>query len=391
MRCVGKYADEMTAARAYDAELRRLDGPNAHGARRSNLGPPRLLNFATEAEKARFQARELARLDVGPLRSQYRGLTRAPGSQKWSVSIGIPSTRQKEHIGSFRDEVEAANAYDAAARRQRGVDAHGGHWRQRLNFPTATEVARLAARETKEQLRVAAASRKAAAQKPSATAANQMSSSSEYFGVSWRKETGKWRVKTKTAGYFLDEGEAAVAWDNEMRWIHGADAHGARDNAGRWRLLNFPTEAEEQRNIARHDAEQAQVLELQRRIHNIGVSCRALAAKSGAHVCWYAAISCQDWIRHLGKFPDELSAAKAYDAAARRLRGTAAHGGKPQGCGRWKLNFPTAKEKARRVSQHRRLAKSRMAAEAADSERQTRPPSMQHNYSLHLPADRNGW
>ena len=42
---------------------------------------------------------------------------------------------------------------------------------------------------------------------------------------------------------------------------------------------------------------------------------------------------------------EEEEAARAYDAAARRLRGEKAHGG-AHGGGRWRLNFPTEAEAA---------------------------------------------
>ena len=50
--------------------------------------------------------------------------------------------------------------------------------------------------------------------------------------------------------------------------------------------------------------------------------------------------------QHLGYHADEQSAAKAFDNAARRLRGKHAHGGhaSPGSQGIWKLNFPTAAE-----------------------------------------------
>ena len=48
----------------------------------------------------------------------------------------------------------------------------------------------------------------------------------------------------------------------------------------------------------------------------------------------------------LGTFGDEEDAARAFDAAARRLRGDQAHGGQDGRGAIWRLNFPTEQEKA---------------------------------------------
>jgi hypothetical protein len=69
--------------------------------------------------------------------------------RKWVAGIG--HNGKSKYLGSFSDEREAAQAYDTAARRLRGDDAHGGQsiggavktgrpWR--LNFPTKGEVKR---------------------------------------------------------------------------------------------------------------------------------------------------------------------------------------------------------------------------------------------------------
>lgn len=74
---------------------------------------------------------------------------------------------------------------------------------------------------------------------------------------------------------------------------------------------------------------------------------------------WRARISCADGIsKSIGTFDDEETAAKAYDQAARTIRGSAAHGCHPQTSGfggpgqpvaakRLFLNFPTAEEEER--------------------------------------------
>jgi hypothetical protein len=56
---------------------------------------------------------------------------------KWQAIIHHDGERKP--LGYFDDEQEAAQTFDAAARRLRGDDAHGGYAgfnKLRLNFPT---------------------------------------------------------------------------------------------------------------------------------------------------------------------------------------------------------------------------------------------------------------
>ena len=59
--------------------------------------------------------------------------------------------------------------------------------------------------------------------------------SSEYKGVGWHKNSNKWRVRVKkdgksiSLGYFIDEKEAALAYDKKAKELFGSFAY-----------LNFP-------------------------------------------------------------------------------------------------------------------------------------------------------
>ncbi len=59
---------------------------------------------------------------------------------------------------------------------------------------------------------------------------------------------------------------------------------------------------------------------------------------------WTAGIHHEGRKQYLGYFTEEKAAARAYDEAARRLRGDKAHGGKRQ------LNFPNQFERAAQLA-----------------------------------------
>jgi len=62
----------------------------------------------------------------GGTSSKYKGLTWIPKRKKWKVMICVNG--KNKFVGEFSDEVEAAKAYDAAARKYHGEFAL-------LNFP----------------------------------------------------------------------------------------------------------------------------------------------------------------------------------------------------------------------------------------------------------------
>ena len=203
--------------------------------------------------------------------SKYVGVTFCPEGKSgghWRAQIQHPVTHVKVEIGWFQSDEQAARAYDIAARRLRGAQAHGGGWSGsgqvvdagqeniwRLNFPTERERAAapgVAAGPDRAQAAadVAASvllSREAVAKR---TAAGEKAS--PYHGVRWYRKDERWRIqitdestgKKIVLGSFIDEVAAARAYDAAAREAHGDKAHGwpTRNRKRRW--LNFPTAEE---------------------------------------------------------------------------------------------------------------------------------------------------
>jgi hypothetical protein len=174
--------------------------------------------------------------------------------------------------------------------------------------------------------------------------------------VSWYTQGQQWTAqithtgKEHSLGRFDDEQEAARAYDTAARLLRpDGEAHGGRSGKN-WQRLNFPT-AEEGAFAA------------QQGMPGIGAADdkSAVAAKAEAQGFksdylgvgwnkgssrWRAQISHSRKNHNLGLFDDEQEAARAFDAAARRLRSQGeAHGGR-SGTYWHRLNFPTAEEAA---------------------------------------------
>jgi hypothetical protein len=142
---------------------------------------------------------------------------------------------------------------------------------------------------------------------------------SKFTGVCWDKTNRTWKAQIKHDGrnQYLgtfaeaEEEDAARAFDETARRLRGAQAHGGRSGSRTW-SLNFPTEAEV--------TAASQLPAAQRKTSKFtGVHWDAQKRK------WKAAIQHDGRQHHLGSFAHdkEKDAARAYDEALQRFRGSA--------------------------------------------------------------------
>jgi AP2-like factor (ANT lineage) len=119
---LGGYADEESAARAYDLASLRYFGP------RCSLNFPPIDNYKAEMKSMYEYSREawvaeLRRQSSGFSRgrSAFRGVTshskgkNSQGKGKWEARIGRVMGNRYLYLGTFSTEREAAEAYDCAA------------------------------------------------------------------------------------------------------------------------------------------------------------------------------------------------------------------------------------------------------------------------------------
>ena len=174
------------------------------------------------------------------------------------------------NLGMFYSERAAAEAYDEAARRLKGKGVP-------VNFPVDGEP-------------------QAAKRRPegSAAAVKTPGRPSKFRGVNWDKRRGRWRCRIKSKGKevslgrFDSEVDAARAYDDAARKLHGLDAY-----------LNFPERGEASRTPSS-------------RFH--GVSWQNNQKSS-----WHGTIRIDNNLHHLGSFTDEKECARAYDVAVRTM------------------------------------------------------------------------
>ncbi|KAG6402577.1 hypothetical protein SASPL_134774 [Salvia splendens] len=119
----GGYDMEDKAARAYDLAALKYWGPSTH----INFG---LENYHQELEDMKNMSRQeyvahLRRKSSGFSRgaSIYRGVTRHHQHGRWQARIGRVAGNKDLYLGTFSTQEEAAEAYDIAAIKFRGVNA----------------------------------------------------------------------------------------------------------------------------------------------------------------------------------------------------------------------------------------------------------------------------
>ncbi|OMP11696.1 hypothetical protein CCACVL1_00335 [Corchorus capsularis] len=119
----GGYDMEEKAARAYDLAALKYWGPSTH------INFP-LENYQKELEGMKNMTRQeyvahLRRKSSGFSRgaSMYRGVTRHHQHGRWQARIGRVAGNKDLYLGTFSTQEEAAEAYDIAAIKFRGVNA----------------------------------------------------------------------------------------------------------------------------------------------------------------------------------------------------------------------------------------------------------------------------
>ncbi|KAH1157592.1 hypothetical protein GLYMA_11G045800v4 [Glycine max] len=120
---LGGYDMEEKAARAYDMAALKYWGPSSH------INFP-LENYQNELEEMKNMTRQeyVAHLRSGFSRgaSMYRGVTRSHRHHqhgRWQARIGRVAGNKDLYLGTFSTQEEAAEAYDIAAIKFRGVNA----------------------------------------------------------------------------------------------------------------------------------------------------------------------------------------------------------------------------------------------------------------------------
>ena len=289
--------------------------------KRPRVAEPRAAHAAAPAAVAQRRA-------AGQPTSRYVGVCWDWKKQRWRAEIFAEG--RSHHLGGFADEEKAARAFDKAARRLRGADAHGGgrngDRRLRLNFPTKKEAA--AAPDVKDKPVDEDALAAAEATVAQRKAAGQ--TSSRYFGVDWQRDKRRWRAqirhegRNQELGCWETEEEAARKFDNAARRMRGDGAHGGKAaNGTPWRL-NFPTQAEvaaapddQGEPVDEGAVAAAEATVAQRRAAGQPASRYVGVAWAKEERRWRVGIQNKGRTQGLGFFVQEETAARAFDESAR--------------------------------------------------------------------------
>ncbi|KAG8641117.1 hypothetical protein MANES_13G108800v8 [Manihot esculenta] len=113
---LGGYDLEEKAARAYDLAALKYWGPSAH------INFP-LENYQNELAEMKNMTRQEKSSGFSRGASIYRGVTRHHQHGRWQARIGRVAGNKDLYLGTFSTQEEAAEAYDIAAIKFRGVNA----------------------------------------------------------------------------------------------------------------------------------------------------------------------------------------------------------------------------------------------------------------------------
>lgn len=206
--------------------------------------------------------------------SKYRGVTKTKGARsRWTAYITLPGKKQ-EYLGSFESEEVAARAYDTAARKYLGEKA-------KLNFPD-------------ENIEVVKKKRQNTDRPPSG-----------YWGISWHESRSRWQVRITRngkdiyVGRFLDLESAARAQDSAAYHYFGPGTK-----------LNFPDEI---------PVPYVPPTERPKLVQKASKYRGVYWDKSANR--WVARVGVNNKTYNFGKYKDEETAARAYDAGVREVIG----------------------------------------------------------------------
>jgi hypothetical protein len=290
---VQHFASEEDAARAYDSEVVKINGPDA---KRNFPKLPAEVDLRAIAEMAlpmalppalppqqqlpQQQQQQQQPADQPPKVSQYVGVLWDKTNQWWVAQLRSKEGRRVDRVGRYATEEDAARAHDAAAVRIYGAKAQ-------RNFPD--EVISEAPPVVSEELR----GRK----------------TSKYVGVSWFESKSVWRARMRDPvlkkmvhiGYYATEEEAARAFDHMAITIHGPDTK-----------RNFPNELVTEPPVSTGERRRER-----KTSKYLGVSYHKGASAWRADL-WDPQLQRRE---RIGSFASEEEAAKAYDYTALQIQG----------------------------------------------------------------------